>query len=103
MLFFAGLINLSTLLTPLLTLMLKKDLQSFILLNVHPHHKVVCRGLSSVIHISEDTYRLYLQETACATHRIKVCDTDQIKVIVTKLDPYGQLLKPFAKPGIRVL
>ena len=64
MLFFAGLGNLSTLLTPLLTLMLKKERQAFILYNINLHNKVPGSNFSPPVQFSEDAVNRHMPQVS---------------------------------------
>lgn len=62
MLFFAGLGNLSTLLTPLLTLMLKKERQAFILYNINLHNRLPGSNFSPPVQFSENAVNRHMPQ-----------------------------------------
>jgi DeoR/GlpR family transcriptional regulator of sugar metabolism len=56
----------------------------------------------AMIESSQKTVCLSISEKVNSVQPIKVCDIDEIDMIITEVDPDAELLKPYAEKGIKI-
>ena len=57
----------------------------------------------AMIETSEKVISLAISEKLNTIQRIKICDVNDIDVLITELDNHDDLLKPYEKAGINIL
>ena len=56
-----------------------------------------------MIESSEKVISLAISEKLNTTQRIKICEVSDIDVLITEMEPYNDLLKPYHQAGIDIL
>ena len=57
----------------------------------------------AMIESSEKVIALAIAEKLNSSQRIKVCDLDEINVLITELEPSDEILKPYLRTGLEIL
>ncbi|TMI95362.1 MAG: DeoR/GlpR transcriptional regulator [Bacteroidetes bacterium] len=57
----------------------------------------------AMIESSEKVISLAISEKLNTTQRIKICEVSDIDVLITEMEPYNDLLKPYHQAGIDIL